>query len=136
MHKATIASVAALFCVTLCGCSKLAMPKDHDAVGTYKATFSWGDATVTLNADHTFLEAVRTAAGIKNGSGTWHLQAPDVGGDNLRFDGNFLVVDSKTQGRAFPYVATYIQAVFGDVTIVNDPDKSEDSFNKQKLKRS
>jgi hypothetical protein len=136
MRTATIASVGILFCLTLCGCSKLATPKDHDAVGTYKATFGWGDAALTLNADHTFLETVKTAEAIKNGSGTWHLQAPDFGGDNLRFDGNFLVVNSKTQGRASPYVATYIQALFGDVTIVNDPDKSEDSFNKQKLKRS
>jgi hypothetical protein len=136
MRQYAIASALAIFSITLCGCSKLVTPKDRDAVGTYVANLKWGTATLTLNDDHTFVETVETTSGTKTGSGSWHLQKSDSGGNNLRFDGNFLLVDSTTQGSSSPYVATYIQKVFGDVTIVNNPDESESSFNLQKPKRS
>jgi hypothetical protein len=112
------------------------MPSEQSAAGTYLAKCKWGTAVLVLKPDHTFTETLHAPDGLKNGSGTWNLQPYDGGGNNIHFEGNFLMVDNETQGRPSPDVRTYIQNVFGDVTIVNDPDESETSFSKQTSKRS
>lgn len=69
-----VSILAACFCVWFL--TPLRSPSNSQMVGEYKVALSWGEASLHLNADHTFRETVHPRVGESHQmTGKWSLSS-------------------------------------------------------------
>ena len=75
--------LAPLCLVVLFGCTH-----EEDYVGTYKSKHKYGEETVTLYPDHSFLQIFADSNGLDSNKGEWRVKSQNSFGLNLLvFDG-------------------------------------------------
>jgi hypothetical protein len=74
----SVAKWIAASIISVCFClwflTPLRSPTNSQMVGQYRAEFPWGPASLTLNADHSFKQTMRTKTGeFQEITGRWKL---------------------------------------------------------------
>jgi hypothetical protein len=103
-----------------------------DILGEYKAHTNWGEATLSVRADHSFVEVVNVnGQGERKISGTWGYVADGrSSGDHIWFT-PFLWVAHDDQGEQVDRAEMTIGRYFPwSITIDSDPDYGIDFYKR------